>query len=377
MSADVTNRTLVDVAVSVLKPHPENQEYFDDISGNDYENLKSAIQIDGIRDPIIVSPDMTIISGHQRVRIAKDLNISQVPVIIYSDIVTEDDKVRNLISENFGRSKNSEAKQRKAVAKYVELVGSPHGGDRKSRDQNGLLNERLTLDQIAEQLDISKTELKRILSIERNLTDSMKELLDSGVIGKTLAADCIASMTPEEQEELVSTLDATKKYTTRELQPYIDKIKKLERAASDMKEKVERQFTDRVETLQGALSQAREDADTYKEQYEEAQAKLAEAQNTIKSYSADYSPSNTIPGMRNNTKELVRLSYRIQKMLDEDLSPLKFSQIVDAVKVSPTDKRILCEIIDKVAAWCRDMESVIDSEDIIEGSEENEATIVY
>lgn len=373
----MSDQTLTSVALSALKPHPKNSEYFDDVSGQDYENLRDSIKLDGIQAPIIVSADMTIISGHQRCRVAKELDLPQVPVIIRSDIESEDDKLRNLIAANFGRLKNNEKKQRKAVAKYVELVGSPHGGDRKSRDQNGLLNERLTLDQIAEQLDISKTELKRILSIERNLTDSMKELLDSGVIGKTLAADCIASMTPEEQEELVSTLDATKKYTTRELQPYIDKIKKLERAASDIKEKVERQFTDRVETLQGALSQAREDADTYKEQYEEAQAKLAEAQNTIKSYSADYSPSNTIPGMRNNTKELVRLSYRIQKMLDEDLSPLKFSQIVDAVKVSPTDKRILCEIIDKVAAWCRDMESVIDSEDIIEGSEENEAIIVY
>ena len=324
---------------------------------------------------------MTIISGHQRCRVAKELNLSQVPVVIRSDITSEDDKVRNLIAANFGRSKNSEAKKRKAITDYVELCGYKNGemgrgGTGRKEGQNDLAN-KLTLSQIAEQLGISEKNLKRVLSIERNLTDSMKELLDTGVISKTLAADCIASMTPEEQEELVSTLDATKKYTAQEVKPYIEKIQKLERAVSDMKEKVEQQFADRVETLQGALSQAREDADTYKDQYEEAQAKLAEAQNTIKSYSADYSPSNTIPGMRNNTKELVRLSYRIQKMLNEDLSPLKFSQIVDAVKVSPTDKRILCEIIDKVAAWCRDMESVIDSEDIIEGSEENEAIIVY
>lgn len=373
----MSDQTLTSVALSALKPHPKNSEYYDDVSGQDYENLRDSIQLDGIQAPIIVAADMTIISGHQRYRVAKELDLPQVPVVIRSDITSEDDKVRNLIAANFGRSKNSEAKKRKAITDYVELCGVGHGGDRRSRGQIGLLNQKLTLSQIAEQLGISEKNLKRVLSIERNLTDSMKELLDTGVISRTLAADCIASMTPEEQEELVSTLDATKKYTAQEVKPYIEKIQKLERAASDMKEKVERQFADRVETLQGALSQAREDADIYKDQYEEAQAKLAEAQDTIKSYFADYSPSNTIPGMRNNTKELVRLSYRIQKMLDEDLSPLKFSQIVDAVKVSPTDKRTLCEIIDKVAAWCRDMESVINSEEIIKYSEENEAIIVY
>ena len=41
---------------------------------------------------------------------------------------------------------------------------------------------------------MSKTNLKRALSIERNLTDSMKELLDDGVVSKTLASDVITSL---------------------------------------------------------------------------------------------------------------------------------------------------------------------------------------
>jgi DNA-binding transcriptional regulator GbsR (MarR family) len=35
----------------------------------------------------------------------------------------------------------------------------------------------LNLDEIAKELNMSKTNLKRALRIERNLTDSMKELL--------------------------------------------------------------------------------------------------------------------------------------------------------------------------------------------------------
>lgn len=55
----------------------------------------------------------------------------------------------------------------------------------------------------------------------------MKELLDTGEITKTLAADTIASLLEDEQEELLKKLDITKKITKREVQHYIDKIKQL------------------------------------------------------------------------------------------------------------------------------------------------------
>ena len=72
----------------------------------------------------------------------------------------------------------------------MRLCGYKNGGDRKSEGQNDLLK----LSEIAKQLGISEKSLKRILSIERNLTDSMKELLDTGEITKTFASDTIASL---------------------------------------------------------------------------------------------------------------------------------------------------------------------------------------
>lgn len=47
----------------------------------------------------------------------------------------------------------------------------------------------LSLDEIASQLGTSKRNLQRALSIERNLTEPMKQLLDDGVISKTVASD--------------------------------------------------------------------------------------------------------------------------------------------------------------------------------------------
>lgn len=78
---------------------------------------------------------------------------------------------------------------------YVELNGYKHGEIGKNHLQkvhNGL-SEKLSLDQIAAELHMSKTNLKRALSIERNLTEPMKKLLDDGIISKTVAADLISS----------------------------------------------------------------------------------------------------------------------------------------------------------------------------------------
>ena len=44
--------------------------------------------------------------------------------------------------------------------------------------------DSFSLEEIAKELNMSKTNLKRALRIERNLTDSMKELLDTGEIGR-------------------------------------------------------------------------------------------------------------------------------------------------------------------------------------------------
>ena len=55
----------------------------------------------------------------------------------------------------------------------------------------------------------------------------MKQLLDDGVISKTIASDLITSLSEEEQEELISKLDVTKIYTQKQVQKYIDEIREL------------------------------------------------------------------------------------------------------------------------------------------------------
>ena len=44
--------------------------------------------------------------------------------------------------------------------------------------------DSFSLEEIAKELNMSTTNLKRALRIERNLTDSMKELINTGEVGR-------------------------------------------------------------------------------------------------------------------------------------------------------------------------------------------------
>lgn len=134
------------ININVLKPHPRNNEFFDDLSGDEFERLKNSIRDEKIYTDILVSPDMTIISGHQRIRAAKEIGLTLVPIKIDEDLQDEDSKLRALISNNFGRRKNDPEKDRRAIAKYVELKGYKNGelgNGRKKECQDG--TAKLTL----------------------------------------------------------------------------------------------------------------------------------------------------------------------------------------------------------------------------------------
>lgn len=83
-------------------------------------------------------------------------------------------------------SDDEELKEKVAV-EYVKLCGYKNGeiGRNHIQDSHNGKAEKLTLEEIAKQLGTSKTNLTRALTIERNLTEPMKKLLDDGVISKT------------------------------------------------------------------------------------------------------------------------------------------------------------------------------------------------
>ena len=72
------NQQIMMINVEELKPHPRNNEFFDDMSGEKWSEFLSSVKMRGIIEPIVITKDKMIVSGHQRVRACKELGIDNI-----------------------------------------------------------------------------------------------------------------------------------------------------------------------------------------------------------------------------------------------------------------------------------------------------------
>lgn len=371
MGKEITN-----VSIDILKVHPRNTEFFDDISGSEYEEFKNSIKEEGIISEIIVSPDMTIISGHQRYKAAKELGIKIVPIRIREDLIDEDKKLKVLLAANFGRSKNDDKKQRKVAVEYVKLCGYKHGEIGNGREKNSQVgNSKLSLDEIAKQLGTSKTNLTRALSIERNLTEPMKQLLDDGIISKTVASDLIASLSEDEQIELISSMDTTKKITKNEVQKYINEINQLKSQSAkekiidktdyDLENKYKEAMSqisnlktkiNNLEIMNSTLKSSNESSESLLQSYKKESEEYIKLKNDIATLNLDPCGDYNVIEI---SKDITTLVNEIEKLLSTTLSPLRYSKILPVIKDNTALRKNLENIIYMVNDWCETMAETI------------------
>ena len=365
------------ININVLKPHPRNNEFFDDLNGEEFERLKNSIRDEKMYNDILVSPDMTIISGHQRVRAAKELGMKLVPIKIDEDLQDDNSKLRALISNNFGRRKNDPTKDRKALATYVELKGYRNGeiGKNHFQDSQNEKAEKFTLDEIAKELNMSKANLTRALSIERNLTEPMKQLLDDGVISKTVASDVIASLSENEQEELISKLDVTQKYTQKQIQQYINEINQLKSQSAkekiidktdyDLANKYKEAMSqisnlktkiNNLEIMNSTLKSSNESSESLLQSYKKESEEYIKLKNDIATLNLDPSGDYNVIEI---SKDITTLVNEIEKLLSTTLSPLRYSKILPVIKDNTALRKNLENIIYMVNDWCETMAETI------------------
>ena len=250
------SKEIIYVSTNILKVHPRNAEFFDDIQGKEYEQFKQSISQDGILSPILVSPDMTVISGHQRLKACKELGINLVPIMIRDDLTDENEKLKLLLAANFGRTKNDDAKQRKIATEYVALCGFKHGEIGRGRKTSDNQNSMLTQSEIASQLGISVPTLNEMLAIERKLTPEIKEMLDAGVFTKTTASKILTKLSPDEQKELVKSLPVDTTLTQEQVNTYVEKIKSQENQIAGYEAKMKRvdELKAKIQSLETELA---------------------------------------------------------------------------------------------------------------------------
>ena len=211
--------------INERKPHPRNNEFFDDMTGDAWEAFKESIKTSGIIEPIVVTKDMIIVSGHQRVRAAKELGLSTVIVDIRK--YENDDKVlKDLIETNIrqrGIGNPNPIKLGRCIKELERIYGVEHGGDRKT--SNPKLSD-LNQSDIAEMIGISVDTLNNYKKLTE-LIPELEDLVETGILAPTTATALVKLMTPSEQEDFVKSMDITQKITQKQVQQYINEIKQL------------------------------------------------------------------------------------------------------------------------------------------------------
>ncbi|HRR40155.1 MAG TPA: ParB N-terminal domain-containing protein [Syntrophales bacterium] len=117
------------VGINDLKANPEN--LFEPLPPDEYQELKDSIGKHGIREPLIICRNgdghsYTILCGHNRHRVAKELSLSSVPCILVpheeAAAVIDTEIYRRMLSKEERREAiaKKEALQRAKIGKYLD-----------------------------------------------------------------------------------------------------------------------------------------------------------------------------------------------------------------------------------------------------------------
>lgn len=115
---------ILEVSVEKIREHKHNSLLFSKLNDELYIDLKENIRLHGILQPLLLTEDFTIICGHNRWKIAKELRYSSVPCKIVSGRQTE--LIELMISDNSLRRGTE-----KNILKLIEQAYQLSQGDKK------------------------------------------------------------------------------------------------------------------------------------------------------------------------------------------------------------------------------------------------------
>jgi hypothetical protein len=119
--------------ISRIKQAPENESIYDNfgVANADDRQLIESINNNGIHEPLVITSDWVLLSGHRRLAAATYLGLSEVPVRIRDDVIFADldkqERVKLLRVHNQQREKSASEKIREAIKPPVFKEGPQNG----------------------------------------------------------------------------------------------------------------------------------------------------------------------------------------------------------------------------------------------------------
>ena len=390
-----------------LKPHPKNEELFDDIEGQRWSEFKESILRRGVVEPIVVTQDLVIVSGHQRVKACKELEIKTIPCRIThypefdekTDTPKEDMILEDLISTNImqrGVGNINPLKMAKCIRELERIKGIKHGNNQHSRTGHNVPSSNQS--DLAEELHMSPKHLRRFKSL-LNLIPELQDLVETGELKASIGYTVLSKLPKEEQERVIEDLgqDKLKEMTQKELKLYVNKIKELNAELEKTKKEVTspkvvtqivektidntdytlatklKEYKDKLEKQNKVIS-SNEKMIKDQEGLIDSLKKLNASQDkAIKEKYARYDKLDELERqIKNATRrkddidraiesgtELSGLIVEIENFLKTKLCPINYSRAIFEQKNSPVVIENVTEIVSVVEQWCYDMKKMI------------------
>lgn len=217
-----------------LKPHPQNDYYFDDTEEAAFKLLKDDIESYGkIRNPILISTNNIIISGHQRYRAYQELGKEQIQCVELDKRLTDEDLEYILIMENLTARNSSKSSNKlklgRCINKICEYCNLSNGNNQYTgkRVGNNFLPKEIksfkSKQEIADAFELTTRTLNDYQSLARNGIEELETIVENGKINDTSAIK-ISRLPKEKQEEVVEEISSMNKATVKDVADIINSI---------------------------------------------------------------------------------------------------------------------------------------------------------
>lgn len=183
-----------------VKPHPKQREHFRDLPDAALNRLAKSILTHGLKHPVEITRDNTIICGHQRVRAAKLNGWTEIDVIVRDDLIGDAAVESELLRDNSERRQLSRHQEVRSLKGEYDLVQALPEGERPEHLQGSLKEV------VIGKLKMSPKNSKRYLDLLKT-SEPVQHAFDDGLLPLNTAAR-VAGLSKDAQQQIADQIEA-------------------------------------------------------------------------------------------------------------------------------------------------------------------------
>jgi ParB-like chromosome segregation protein Spo0J len=252
------------VSPAKLKENPLNTDFFREESADYFAKLRADVEQRGIIVPLVVKKDDTLLAGHNRLRVARELGIENVPVQYVLEGLSATSEREFIIKDNLYRRHFSGAEwidlYRKMYPDFDEqITQETRGGGRKwNKTENSVLLKpasgnasaatRLTAEKIASDTG------QKLSAVQKQLTKYKREKQANSPVSskqRTKTAES-SKKTASRSSSLVAQLSASESAAV--LKECSETLKNIEARMRSASPKAIKQFLQRSASMTAKLN---------------------------------------------------------------------------------------------------------------------------